>query len=45
VARNSSDAERIIFATEFGSVYLSKEPTNASEGTSGGVVNTGRLFR
>jgi pilus assembly protein CpaB len=45
LARNSSDAERIIFATEFGSVYLSQEPTNASEGTSGGVVNTGRLFR
>ena len=44
VARNSSDAERIIFATEFGSVYLSKEPGNAVEGTSG-VVNTGRLFR
>lgn len=44
VARNSADAERIIFATEFGSVYLSKEPANAVEGTSG-VVNTGRLFR
>jgi len=44
LARNSADAERIIFATEFGSVYLSKEPTNAVENTSG-VVNTGRLFR
>ena len=44
LARNSADAERIIFATEFGSVYLSKEPANAVEGTSG-VVNTGRLFR
>jgi pilus assembly protein CpaB len=44
LARNSADAERIIFATEFGSVYLSKEPANAVENTSG-VVNTGRLFR
>jgi pilus assembly protein CpaB len=44
LARNSSDAERIIFATEFGSVYLSKEPANAVETTSG-VVNTARLFR
>ncbi|MFF2315449.1 Flp pilus assembly protein CpaB [Arthrobacter sp. NPDC058097] len=44
LARNSADAERIVFATEFGSVYLSKEPANAVEGTSG-VVNTGRLFR
>jgi pilus assembly protein CpaB len=44
LARNSADAEKIIFATEFGSVYLSKEPANAVEGTSG-VVNTGRLFR
>jgi pilus assembly protein CpaB len=44
LARNSADAERIIFATEFGSVYLSKEPATAVEGTSG-VVNTGRLFR
>lgn len=44
LARNSADAEKIIFATEFGSVYLSKEPANAVEDTSG-VVNTGRLFR
>lgn len=44
LARNSTDAERIIFATEFGSVYLSKEPTNAVEATSGVVTST-RLFR
>lgn len=44
LARNSADSEKIIFATEFGSVYLSKEPANAVEGTSG-VVNAGRLFR
>ncbi|MGM9472274.1 Flp pilus assembly protein CpaB [Pseudarthrobacter sp. YS3] len=44
VARNSADAERIIFATEFGSIYLSKEPGNAEEGTVG-VVDKTRLFR
>ena len=35
LARNSADAERIIFATEFGSVYLSKEPANAVGGHVG----------
>jgi pilus assembly protein CpaB len=44
LARNSADAERIIFATEFGHVYLSKEPASAVEATSG-VVNNARLFR
>jgi pilus assembly protein CpaB len=44
LARNSADAEKIVFATEFGSVYLSKEPAKAVE-TSSGVVNSGRLFR
>lgn len=44
IARNSADAERIIFATEFGSIYLSKEPGNADEGTVG-VVDKTRLFR
>jgi pilus assembly protein CpaB len=44
LARNAADAERIIFATEFGSVYLSKEPTNALEASSG-VVTSARLFR
>lgn len=44
LARTSADAERIVYATEFGSVYLSKEPANAAEGTSGVVTGT-RLFR
>ncbi|MGK3956918.1 Flp pilus assembly protein CpaB [Arthrobacter sp. R4] len=44
IARNSADAERVIFATEFGSIYLSKEPGNADEGTVG-VVDKTRLFR
>ena len=44
LARSSADAERIVYATEFGSVYLSKEPANALEATSG-VVTSARLFR
>ncbi|MGN7250724.1 Flp pilus assembly protein CpaB [Arthrobacter sp. SAFR-014] len=44
LARNSTDAERLVFATEFGKVYLSKEPANAVESTSG-VVTGARLFR
>ncbi|WP_309108592.1 RcpC/CpaB family pilus assembly protein [Arthrobacter sp.] len=44
LARNSADAERIVFATEFGKVYLSKEPGNAVESTTG-VVDKTRLFR
>ncbi|WP_236804463.1 Flp pilus assembly protein CpaB [Arthrobacter sp. FW305-BF8] len=44
LARNSADAERIVFATEFGKVYLSREPANAVESTSG-VVTGARLFR
>jgi pilus assembly protein CpaB len=44
LARTSGDAERIVYATEFGSVYLSKEPVNAAEATSG-VVTSARLFR
>jgi pilus assembly protein CpaB len=44
LARNSADAERIVFATEFGNVYLSKEPANAVEASSG-VVTSSRLFQ
>jgi pilus assembly protein CpaB len=44
LARNSSDAERIVFAAEFGSIYLSKEPGNAVEKTVG-IVDKTRLFR
>ncbi|MBD1590693.1 Flp pilus assembly protein CpaB [Arthrobacter sp. S1_S22] len=44
LARNSADAERIVFAAEFGNIYLSKEPGNAVEGTTG-VVDKTRLFR
>lgn len=44
LARSSADAERIVFAAEFGKVYLSKEPDDALE-TSAGFVDTSRLFR
>ena len=44
LARNSSDAEKIVFATEFGKIYLSKEPGNAVESTTG-VVDKTRVFR
>lgn len=44
LARNSADAERIVFAAEFGKVYLSKEPGDAVE-TTAGFVDTRRLFQ
>jgi pilus assembly protein CpaB len=39
-ARTSADAEKIIFATEFGKVYLSKEPASAVENNSGSTDRT-----
>ncbi len=44
IARNSADAERIVFAAEFGKVYLSKEPGDAVE-TGASFVDSSRLFR
>lgn len=44
IARNSADAERIVFAAEFGKVYLSKEPANAVE-AGASYVDPSRLFR
>ncbi|WAJ31733.1 RcpC/CpaB family pilus assembly protein [Arthrobacter sp. FX8] len=44
LARGSADAEKIVFAAEFGNIYLSREPGNAIEGTVG-VVDKTRLFR
>ncbi|SLK01464.1 Flp pilus assembly protein CpaB [Arthrobacter sp. P2b] len=44
IARNSVDAEKIIYAVEFGRVYLSKEPDNATEGNAG-VVSNSKVFR
>jgi pilus assembly protein CpaB len=44
VARNSVDAERLVYAAEFGKIYMSKEPTGATEGTTG-VVDKTKVFR
>ena len=43
-ARNAVDAERLVYAAEFGKIYLSKEPADATEGTSG-VVNQTKVFQ
>lgn len=44
LARTSADAEKIVFAAEFGKVYLSKEPSSAAENNSGAVDRT-KVFR
>ncbi|MET3206815.1 UNVERIFIED_ORG: pilus assembly protein CpaB [Arthrobacter sp. UYEF13] len=43
-ARNAVDAEKMVYAAEFGKIYLSKEPSDATEGTSGSVNQT-KVFR
>jgi pilus assembly protein CpaB len=44
VARNSVEAERLVYAIEFGKIYLSKEPAEASEGNTG-IVDKTKVFR
>jgi pilus assembly protein CpaB len=44
IARNSVDAEKIIYAVEFGKVYLSKEPSDAAENNAG-VVDKTKVFK
>ncbi|MDR7157527.1 RcpC/CpaB family pilus assembly protein [Arthrobacter sp. BE255] len=44
VARNSVEAERLVYAVEFGKIYLSKEPAEATEGNTG-VVDKTKVFR
>lgn len=44
VARNSVDAARLVYAAEFGKIYLSKEPNGATEGTVG-VVDKTKVFQ
>ncbi|RKR20554.1 pilus assembly protein CpaB [Arthrobacter oryzae] len=44
LARNSADAERIVFAAEFGKIYLSKEPGDAVASDKG-TVDAAGLFR
>jgi pilus assembly protein CpaB len=43
-ARNAVDAEKLVYAAEFGKIYLSKEPADATEGTNG-FVNQTKVFR
>ncbi|WP_245413341.1 Flp pilus assembly protein CpaB [Arthrobacter celericrescens] len=44
LARPATDVEKIVFAVEFGSVYLSKEPVDATQGNSG-VMTLGKVIR
>jgi pilus assembly protein CpaB len=44
LARPSADIERLVFASEFGTIYLSKEPSEAVEGNTG-VMDRGKAFR
>ncbi|WP_426299037.1 Flp pilus assembly protein CpaB [Arthrobacter sp. R-11] len=44
LARPATDIEKIVFAVEFGAVYLSKEPTDATQGNSG-VMTLGKVIR
>lgn len=44
LARNSVDTEKLVYAAEFGKIYLSKEPADATEGTNG-VVNQTKVFK
>jgi pilus assembly protein CpaB len=44
LALPGADAERIVYAVEFGKIYLSKEPASAQDTTSGTVDRT-RVFR
>jgi pilus assembly protein CpaB len=43
-ARNAVDTEKVVFAAEFGKIYLSKEPADAPEITTG-AVNQTRVFQ
>jgi pilus assembly protein CpaB len=43
-ARDAVDTEKLVYAAEFGKIYLSKEPADATEGTSG-VVNQTKVFK
>ncbi|WP_024367151.1 Flp pilus assembly protein CpaB [Arthrobacter sp. TB 26] len=43
-ARNAADAEKLVYAAEFGKIYLSREPADAIENSTG-VLDKTRLFR
>ena len=44
LARNSADAQKMVYAYEFGKLYLSREPADAIENSTG-VLDKTRLFR
>ncbi|MEZ2390744.1 Flp pilus assembly protein CpaB [bacterium RCC_150] len=44
VARSAVDVQKIVYAAEFGSIYLSKEPSGATEGATD-VIDRGRVFK
>lgn len=44
LARSSADAERIVFAAEFGKIYLSKEPSDSPDAETG-TVDAAGLFK
>jgi pilus assembly protein CpaB len=44
LARSDAEVEKIVYTAEFGTIYLSKEPSSSTEGTSG-VLDRGRLFQ
>lgn len=43
-ARDAADAEKIVYAAEFGKIYLSREPADATENATG-ILDKTRLFR
>ena len=44
LARSSEDVQKVVFAAEFGTVYLSKEPSEATE-TNPAVLDRGSVFK
>lgn len=44
VARSAVDVQKVVYAAEFGTIYLSKEPSGATEGNSG-VMDRGSVFK
>lgn len=44
VARSAVDVQKIVYAAEFGAIYLSKEPSDALVGATG-VIDRGSVFK
>lgn len=43
-ARDAADAQKLVYAAEFGKIYLSREPADATENATG-ILDKTRLFR